>query len=86
MSDILKLSARLVREACGMEDDEPVTVGGAEATRKTALAAVRERDNLHAQLRVARIALRTLIDWKEDVDLIQNYARNTLEKIDGCVP
>jgi len=45
--DVLKLSAYLVREAAGLDDNEKVVLKiGAESVRKMALAAQRERDFL----------------------------------------
>jgi len=46
---VVALSAYLAREACGLDDNEAVTLNiGAEAVRKLALAAVKERDRLRA--------------------------------------
>lgn len=49
---ILALSAYLVREACGLDDNTAVTLDiGAEAVRKLVLAAVKEHDELCAAVR-----------------------------------
>ncbi len=49
---IITLSAYLVREACGLDDAEPVILNaGAEAVRAMALDAVREWDRLRAVIR-----------------------------------
>ena len=47
---VLSLSTYLVREACGLDDNEPVTLSiGAESVRKLALAALRERDAVRTE-------------------------------------
>jgi len=51
-NSMLRLSAYLVREACGLDDHEPVMLNvGAESVREMAIDALREHDKLRAIVR-----------------------------------